>query len=159
MGIPEREIAITRYQPRTVTSLGLWFSSPFAFKIYGLSDRDRSLDGDDWLDAKVWAETRLADIPVEPGGKYPGFIIVHKGSEGVSLLIHWWVEGCILCHDLIRRPYDGVDPIASLRPHVAGCIWELAILGHERTVWQKTMMSESPDVDAYLRSWLEAPTV
>lgn len=164
MSLPGQKFATARYHPRAVVPLELWKVPPFTFKVYGLSDQGRPLDLDDVSQARDLITARLADIEVEPGQQYPGFVIVHKGSEGMTLTSHWWVEGCILCQDLLRRPYNGEDPIAAIRPHVVGCIWELTLINHERTVWQKTMMPTNPDVtapelEAYLQSWFEEASV
>ncbi|WP_068408574.1 hypothetical protein [Labrenzia sp. OB1] len=129
-----------------------------------MSDQGRALGGDDVAEAQALIAARVADIEVAPGQEYPGFVIVHMGGEGMTLASHWWVEGCILCQDLLRLPYHGEDPIAGIRPHVVGCIWELALINHERTVWQKTMMPVTddlgtPDVETYLQSWFDETSV
>jgi hypothetical protein len=153
------EAKIVRYQPRTVVALDHWSHPPFNFKVYGLCDLDRSVDGTDRTHACTLAAARIADIKTEQGQTYPGFMIYHKGSEGITLQLYWWVEGCILCQDHIRLPDSGEDPIASLRYYVVGCVWELALLDHEKTAWRQTMMSAPPDVDAYLRCWFDETTV
>lgn len=155
----ENESNAIRYLPRSVAALGHWSCPPFSFKVYGLSDLGMAMEASDLAQACSLAAARLADINVERPQDCPGFLIYHKGSAGITLQVYWWVEGCILCQDHVRLPYDGEDPIAALRPHVVGCVWELALVNHEKTAWQGTMMSGRPSVAAYLQSWLPDTTV
>jgi len=159
MNSAESKMVTTEYHPRRVESLGHWSLPCFAFKIYGLSELSDPIGANARSEAQAMALLRLADIKVDQSKVHPGFIIYHKGSAGITLQVHWWVEGCVLCHDHVRLVYEGVDPIASVRPYVVGCVWEMALLNHERVAWQNTMMGETPSASDYLDNWLEDTSV
>ncbi len=145
-------VDLDRYPPRITVALGRRIFSSFDLKLYGLHLEGNGIEDADVRDAEATLAPRLAAVAADPHERLPGFVILHKGTEGVTLSAYWWIEGCILCHDHMRRPYNGVDPLAAVRGHVVGCVWELAIIDHERRAWQETMMGETPDPAAYLES-------
>ena len=91
----------------------------------------------------------LPSIDGEPAG---GWVVVHRGSDaGAYLVAYSWVwdnvvevhsyaagQPALDCPDL--DPTNFVEVTRSW----AGCVWELAVLEHERSAWARHILS--PDV-------------
>ena len=86
----------------------------------------------------------------EGGSEGLGFAILHEGLQGTWLLLHWWAHGDILCGRLLRAEPGGADFAPQDRRPLVACVWELAVIDHERHAWVRAMMRETPDPAAYL---------
>ncbi|MCA9128057.1 MAG: hypothetical protein KDB22_13270 [Planctomycetales bacterium] len=86
-----------------------------------------------------------------------GFVTIHVGEEAVWLLVDIWVDE-ILRHFLYRAslsapcefgPGPGDGSMA--------CVWEMAVLTHERNAWVSHVLSHpmEPDYEAYLNDSLK----
>lgn len=148
-------IDLQRYPERTVSVLGTLSFAAFTLKAYGLFVDDNTLTDEELGHARGVFTSRLADVATADGENYLGFALIHKGTEGLTLSSFWWVQGCVLCHDHVRIPFNGIDTLSDMRPHVLGCVWELDLIHFERNAWQQTMMRPQPDAKDYLHSWFK----
>ena len=90
--------------------------------------------------------------PLAPGRFGVGFSIGHQGRSSDYLVLRWWdneneLPGHILVHDRV--------PHAPWRPARAGeglCVWDLAVIWHERNAFVRTMLARTgePDPEPYL---------
>ncbi|MGW3898777.1 hypothetical protein ACWD6L_26665 [Micromonospora profundi] len=102
--------------------------------------------------------TLLKDVPSD-GTPGAGWVVLHRGADtGAYLLAYTWVwdnaleirvavagQPALECPDL-----DPAHFVALRRPAV-GCVWELAVLEHERAAWVRHMLAPaSPDLTGYL---------
>ena len=87
-----------------------------------------------------------------------GFAILHKGDEGLWLLLHWWLEGGIATHILWRSDVDGEAKFVPAQPLLMACVWELGLIDFERRTWMETAMAGKP-VAEYLTRTLPRGTV
>ena len=81
-----------------------------------------------------------------------GFVILHHGEEAVWVLVDLWVND-ILRHFLYRAPLSDPEQFASGPDDgTMACVWELAVMLHERKAWIEHVLSRpsNPDYDAYL---------
>jgi hypothetical protein len=152
------EATVDRYRPRAVTQVGNWQVEHTVFKVYGLLADGRSVTQEMLVDAERFVRNELpVVINAEGRDNGLGFVIIHPGELGVSVLAHWWIQGCVLCQRIQRKLYGAPAPLAA-RPVVA-CVWELGLIGIEQQIWRDTMMSGMPDAAAYLTSRAEVTHV
>ena len=78
-----------------------------------------------------------------------GHIIVHAGEDAIWLLAQWWTPGAILRGLIARAPLHFMD-FAPADASLQGCVWELAVIAHERAAWIRHMMCAEPDIHGFL---------
>jgi hypothetical protein len=98
-------------------------------------------------------------LPAIDGDPAAGWLVLHRGSDtGAYMVAYSWVwdnvvevqsyaagQPALDCPDL--DPTNFVEVARSW----AGCVWELAVLEHERSAWVKHVLSpDVPDLDGYL---------
>ncbi|MEM7195127.1 MAG: hypothetical protein AAF402_09265 [Pseudomonadota bacterium] len=140
------------YYPRKVVSdIGVWTSRSGQFKIYGILADSQEITDDTMSNARRYLENDMpAIIESSDQSNHLGFVIIHPGDLGVSILVHWWVQGSVMCQHVRRWLPDADVPVDMSDRHVVGCVWELGLIGAEQVIWRKTMMGKSPDRQGYL---------
>ena len=104
----------------------------------------RTIAGVDWM--------RLSESDV-------GSLIVHTGREAVFILLDLWVDQNMLRHHVWVAPLltpTAFEPLEGTG--ITMCVWEMAVLQHERAAWLAHVMKRSagPDVASYLADVLNA---
>ncbi|MEM7711246.1 MAG: hypothetical protein AAF264_10945 [Pseudomonadota bacterium] len=145
-----------RLHPRALGRHGTWAIGDARLKVYTISAHGHVASGD-LLDRA--RGTLTDDMAPLPDGATLGFVIVHPGTEGTSILVHWWEQGSVLCHRLLRRLHGSGAPVDVQGRGVVGCVWELAVISAEQRAWRRTMMGATPSPDAYLAETLHAESV
>lgn len=148
--------AIEIYRPRYVSNLGEWGIGSLNFKVYGLVSDNKKVDEDMLTIARSFVQRdvlpRVAD---EGDANGMGFLIIHPGELGVSIAVHWWIQGSVLCQHIYRKLYTEVEPMDTVRRPVIACVWELALINAEQEAWRKTMMNSEPSPSAYMDAWAD----
>lgn len=157
------------YEPRTITFLGLHECAQATLKLYGIS-RDGTRPDPALLEAAcrlagVWlAAPRAActaggvDWAACPEHGL-GSLIVHTGRESVFAVLDCWLGENMLRHHAWAAPLAGSGRFESLAPSgVAICVWELAVVQHERAAWLRHVLTPEGRADraAYLADVLNA---
>lgn len=148
------------YCPRLIAPLGVWREAGHSIKAYGIH-RDADLVGP-ILSEAVTASVRAAvrDVLDELGGGPRshglGYCIAHVGDEAVWLLVDWWISGGIVCQRMLSAPLTQPDTFTPVTAPALACVWELAVIAHERDAWVRHMLTERPEADAYLQAVLSA---
>jgi hypothetical protein len=88
-----------------------------------------------------------------------GFVIIHPGDRGVSVLAHWWIQGSVLCQHIRRTLWGADKPMNTATRPVIACVWELGLINAEQQAWRDTMMTAQPDADSYLNARAAITTV
>jgi hypothetical protein len=97
-------------------------------------------------------------VPAPDGTPAAAFIVLHQGSDGSFLNVYSWVWDNVLefhavaagvpvigCPDTDRTNFVAID-----KPWI-GCVWELAVLEHERGAWVRHLLQpEEPSLAGYL---------
>ena len=147
------------YIPRRVVPLGIHEVDEWRLKLHGLS-----ATGDSPMDplARVGA-LRAADSalprPALGGGRYGvGFVIVHRATNAYSYVVGWWSYNCLLSLAAYTARISDPADVARSPARQAGCVWELAVIDHERRAWTESVMraGRHPDLEAYLAAVLTA---
>jgi hypothetical protein len=139
------------YRPRGVLNLGQWDIGGLAFKVYGLVADNKTIDGDILTLAQSFVRQDVMPRVMDEGDDNGmGFVILHTGETGISILAHWWIQGSVLCQHIYRKQYAASTPVDTARRPVIACVWELALINAEQEAWRKTMMRSEPRPTAYM---------
>ncbi|MDX3975263.1 hypothetical protein [Shinella sp.] len=141
------------YRPRAVQHLGLWQVDPLTLKVYGVVADGKDVTGAMLDDAKAFVSQALPPLVAAEGQDNGlGFVIIHPGELGISVLAHWWIQGSVLCQHIRRTLWGAQKPMETATRPVIACVWELGLIHAEQQVWRETMMTGKPDADAYLKT-------
>ena len=146
------------YRPRAMAPMGRLDAGGHTLKLYAIHPEDRPAPAErTWAAARAEAE-RIVPAAAEREGEAHGlgFAILHEGLQGTWLLLHWWAHGDILCGRLLRTEPGGFDFAPQDQRPLVACVWELAVIDHERRAWTRAMQAEAPDPGAYLADALPA---
>ncbi|MER9106346.1 hypothetical protein NKH95_20700 [Mesorhizobium sp. M0848] len=139
------------YHPRGVSNLGEWDIEGLKLKVYGLVADNKKVDGPlATLAQSIVRQEVLPRVVDEGGDNGMGFVIIHPGELGVSILVHWWIQGSVLCQHIYRKLYFATVPMDTVKRPVIACVWELALINAEQEAWRKTMMKGEPSPSGYM---------
>jgi hypothetical protein len=106
--------------------------------------------------AHAMAERMLAppDHEMPPAS----WLVLHEGKVPVYLCVYDWVwgnavevVGAAAAEPDLGCPDDDPTHFVPAGRILAGCVWELTLLEHERAAWVRHMLvPDEPDLDAYL---------
>ncbi|MEU8179711.1 hypothetical protein AB0B85_14920 [Micromonospora sp. NPDC049044] len=105
---------------------------------------------------------------VSDGTPPAGWVVLHRGTDsGAYLLAFTWVwDNALQVHIAVAGqpaldcPDDDPTHFVELGRREVGCVWELAVLEHERTSWIRHMLTpEAPDLTGYLNDMRADGTV
>lgn len=145
------------YQPRHVRRLMVHKYFDWQIKIYTI------LMENDEIETKV-LDVILANVPqlLAKHNKHKvnhynlATMIVHKGIDACFVIINWWVNDNMLQHHVYA--IDENDQITEFANNeIITCIWEMAVLWHERNAWIKYILTNptQADMDAYVNDFIE----
>lgn len=125
-------------------------------KRYHIDQSSRPLE-EDVISAAYDVLPRL--LPPAEGDSASGWVVLHRGGDsGAYMLAYSWVwDNVVELHSYAAgQPVLGcpdTDPtnfVEVTNPWV-GCVWELAVLEHERSAWVRHMLSpDTADLAGYL---------
>ena len=155
--------SLSPYRPRTTRFLTLHRQAGVTLKVYGITATD-DLPPPATVAAAIGLAVDYLATPRPPcwragidWSNLPGYgigsLIVHRGRTTVFAVLDWWVDENILRHHVWAAPAEPAGPFESLTPaDVAICVWELAVLQHERAAWLRHVLTPdgTADFDAYL---------
>ena len=127
--------------------------SGLVFKVYSIVADGRQVSAALIEEARTFVSRDVPPIAaLEGASDGVGFVILHPGETGLSVLAHWWVQGCVLCQHNYRRLWDSDQPINTQARPVVACVWELELIHAEQRIWRDTMMNAAPDPASYLKT-------
>lgn len=140
-----------QYLPRPVTDLGNWDIHGLKYKVYGITAKGKEISETLLDDARRFIATEVSVLIRAQGEDNGlGFVVIHPGDLGVSILVHWWIQGSVLCQHITRKLWDADVPLDSASRPVIACVWELGLINAEQKIWRETMMTGEPDPAAYI---------
>lgn len=150
------------YLPRRIAHLDTWHTAGHAIKTYGIHrDPNRAapiLSDEDMAVVRATVQNMLTEHASDDRSHGLGFCIVHIGEEAVWLLLDWWIAGGIVCQRMLSAPLAQPTQFAPVSTPALACVWELAVIAHERDAWVRHMLTARPDAPAYLNDVLPAGT-
>lgn len=149
------------YKTRPIRHLETWEHDGWRVKVYGISAAtDRPAQG--LVDAIKAVAAQALPRPAIADSRYGvGFLYAHQGRDGGGFAsVNWWGNE----NELFHHQYEASpNAVADLRPvdetgGSAGCVWDLAVIEHERQAWIECVLANDrgPDLDAYLDRTLDA---
>jgi hypothetical protein len=144
---------IELYRPRAVAQLGMWEVGYLKLKVYGVVVVGKELTSSMIDDAHSFVAQDLPPLVLAEGDDNGlGFVIIHPGDLGISVLVHWWIQGSVLCQHIRRTLWGADGPMDTVTRPVIACVWELALINAEQQLWRETMMTGRPDSSSYLNA-------
>ncbi len=136
-----------------MSGLDVWHIGDLRLKVYGITADGQELTDDLVSKAQAFAQRELpALVAAEGEDNGLGFVIIHPGELGVSVLLHWWIQGSVLCQHIERTLWGDDKPMDTASRPVIACVWELGLIDAEQRIWRDVMMVPQPDADAYLNA-------
>jgi hypothetical protein len=144
---------IERYSPRAVLYMGVWDVGHLKLKVYGVLAAGKELTSSMIDDANAFVSQDLPPlVSAEGDDNGLGFVIIHPGDLGISVLAHWWIQGSVLCQHIRRTLWGADTPMETAARPVIACVWELGLINAEQQLWRDTMMAGQPDAESYLNT-------
>jgi len=141
------------YRPRAVAHLGFWEVGHLKLKVYGIVAAGKELTSSMIDDANSFVmQDLLPLVSAEGEDNGLGFVIIHPGDLGISVLAYWWIQGSVLCQHIRRTLWGADKPMDTVTRPVIACVWELGLINAEQQVWRDTMMTGRPDAGSYLNA-------
>jgi len=138
-------LTIEPYRPRLTRSLGTIEYAGWTLKTTAIT-ATHDLPTPDEVGA---AASLVRHLPTS--GENLALLVVHKGTEALWAILGRW-ELDILHHRLFRAPLGTTAFLPVPADGPTACVWELAVLDHERRAWVTHVLScpSDPDYHAYL---------
>jgi hypothetical protein len=103
----------------------------------------------------------LPTLLPEPDEETPpaSWVVLHRGADnGAYLLAYSWTWGNVVeartlsaGQPTVGTPDENPAHFADIGKPFVGCVWELAVLEHERVAWVRHVLSpDEPDLDAWV---------
>lgn len=146
------------YRPRTITCLELWQPGTWQIKFYGIAYDRPSPDPGLVRAARRLFEPLLINDAARTHHYALGFAGAHQGRGADFVFLGWWADENELHYRAFAAPSGQWD---TLRPTGApagplACVWDVAVIAHERDAWLGTILSNpaGADAEAYLKRQL-----
>lgn len=152
-GVPMSTANTELYRPRRIEHLGIWKIDGLDLKIYAILAEGKELSEIMIDDAKLFVSHALPPLVAAEGEDNGlGFVVIHPGELGISILGHWWIQGSVLCQHIRRTLWGARAPMDTATRPVIACVWELGLINAEQQIWRDTMMTAQPSADSYLNT-------
>jgi hypothetical protein len=148
------------YGPRPVEYLGVWEVNGWSLRAYGIAFNRETVRRE-----LVVAALEIAGDPLppvdDPRSSGAGFVTLHDSEDGCYVLVDWWVQ--IEMHEAIYySPIDDPADLTRMDTPVVACVYELAVIDHERRLWLEQVRARPEIVregtgPADISGYLDAP--
>ncbi len=150
-----RSLELTPYKARSYAFLGLWTKGAWTLKVYGINHRappasDPLVDPAILAAARAKVTSHLPEVDREGDHHHTGFVILHHGTDGNWLLLHWWAQEAICCEVLWKSRNQSPTRFEAAGASFMACVWELVVIDFERRAWVDTLLRREGDRDLYL---------
>lgn len=147
------------YAPRPVRFNGNFVFGAWRIKLYTISIRNENVEESRINEVKVHLGEWLEKSKAYPLDTYQiATLIIHEGTEGCFLVLNWWIGENMLQNFCYLKRHGEPDFQLYSDQGMMTCIWEMAVLWHERNAWVRHILQQpdNPDVDGYLSDGLTA---
>ena len=82
------------------------------------------------------------------------FLILHSGTDGIYILINWWVGKNMLNTNIFFNNLKEPNEFKKISGDgLAPCVWELEVINHERISWTTNVLKQlsNPNYKEYLQ--------
>lgn len=140
------------YHARVARGLGARVVGGHLVKVYALEAPGRAVSERDEAEA-----LRVAGAHLELGGVRGSLglavLILHLGGDGDYLLVHSWIEGYMSDLAVFVGPAGQPALLRPGRVGLAPCVWEAAILAHEREAFVRHVLDGDQPIEERVAAW------
>jgi len=147
------------YAPRSVRFKGHFLFEDWRIKLYSISVRNEHVEESRLNEVKFNLSKWLEKSCAYPLDTYRmATLIIHEGKEGCFVILNWWIGENMLQNFCYLKRHGEPDFQLYSDQGMMACIWEMAVLWHERNAWVRNILQQpqNPDVNAYLADGLNA---
>jgi hypothetical protein len=145
------------YHVRSIRFLELWRWADWKIKLYGICEQAGEADGHFIQIAKSIATTQIWESASGTSNRGAGFLTIHIARSFNQIIFDWWACQNELRH-LVFKSLKGKRQLFEdiTATGEAFCIWELAVIQHERNSWVSHILRNpsGPDFNAYYKDVL-----
>jgi hypothetical protein len=144
-----------KYKPRPIRFIELWTFNKWTIKIYTIYEEEN-----DWKETYLGSAKEIAQKVLsllEKDHYKIGFITIHIAKMFNQIIIDWWAQENELRHLVFKANTNTPANFKNITSSgEAFCIWELGVIGHERTAWIENVLKNEagPDFNGYLHQVL-----
>lgn len=140
------------HHARAVRSLGGHEIAGHLVKSYAIEAPGRALTDQDAQAALRITEDHLGSARLR-GSLGLAVLLLHAGGDGDYVLVHTWIEGHMSDLAVFTGPAGDLDALRPGRTGLAPCVWEAAVLAHERDAFSRHVLDGDGTLDARLNAW------
>ncbi|GAA2637945.1 hypothetical protein SMC26_23130 [Actinomadura fulvescens] len=137
---------------RTVRSLGMSQAAGHLVKSYAIEAPGRVVTSQEGQAALRIACDYLASAYLR-GSLGLSVLLVHAGGDGDYVLVHTWTEGYMSDLAIFTGPAGDVGGLRPGRSGLAPCVWEAAVLAHERDAFSRHVLDGDGSLEERLAVW------
>ncbi|MDG4866274.1 hypothetical protein P8605_49790, partial [Streptomyces sp. T-3] len=140
------------HHARGVRALGIRHLGGHLVKVYAVEAPGRTIG-----EPVEAAALRLAGAQLEldraRGSLGLGVLILHAGGDGDYVLVHSWIEGHMSNLAIFTGPPGDPGRLRPGRLGLAPCVWEAAVLAHERDAYVRHVLDGAGPLTERLDAW------
>lgn len=144
------------YTTRPIRFLEVYNYNDWQIKLYSISIHSEFVSKENIEKTKQQLDNWLSKSEVYDLETYKiATLILHEGKEGCFAIINWWIDENMLQNFVYLMDVSNEYKLFSDNG-ITTCVWEIAIIWHERNAWVKhvLMKNENPDFQAYINEQL-----
>ncbi|MFE6823094.1 hypothetical protein [Streptomyces sp. NPDC057690] len=152
--VPAKELLALAedHHARTARPLGTREVAGHLVKAYALEAPGRTVTEPAAREALRVAAGHLA-LGALRGSLGLAVVLVHAGGDGDYLLVHTWIEGHMSDLAVFTGPAGRPDDLRPGRAGLAPCVWEAAVLAHERDAFARHVLDGTGPLGERLAAW------
>ncbi|MGP3979187.1 hypothetical protein ACTWQF_35300 [Streptomyces sp. 8N114] len=140
------------YHARAVRPLGCSEIAGHLVKAYAIEAPGRSVTEQDAQTGRRIAGEHLASARLR-GSAGLSVLLFHAGGDGDYVLVHTWIEGHMSDLAVFTGPAGEPDQLRPGRSGLAPCVWEAAVLAHERDAFSRHVLDGTGPLEERLAAW------
>lgn len=140
------------HHARTVRPLGHTTLADHAVKAYAIEAPGRTVTDAGAKAAHRIAADHLASARLR-GSLGLAVLLAHAGGDGDYVLVHTWIEGYMSDLAVFAGPAGEPGALRPGRTGLAPCVWEAAVLAHERDAFTRHVLDGGGTLEERLAAW------
>ncbi|WP_328222537.1 hypothetical protein [Streptomyces sp. NBC_00310] len=140
------------HHARTVRPLGSSEVAGHVVKSYAIEAPGRTVTDRDAQAALRIAADHLSSAHLR-GSLGLSVLLMHAGGDGDYVLVHTWIEGYMSDLAFFTGPAGDLGRLRPGRSGLAPCVWEAAVLAHERDSFSRQVLDGDGALEERLTAW------
>lgn len=140
------------YHARTVRSLAGQEIAGHLLKPYAIEAPGRHAT-DEFVETALRIATDHLSTARLRGSLGLAVLLIHLGGDGDYILVHTWIEGYMSDLAVFNGPAGEPAKLRPGRSGLAPCVWEAAVLAHERDAFSEHVLRGVGTLDQRLAAW------